>query len=58
MGAGDEMTSVNVHKSVGSLAIDSEVDSDGTEGELCCDGVIAFLCGFYVRTKVDLTMLV
>ena len=58
MGAGNVLTIVNVHKSVVSLAVYSGADSDGTEGALSCDGVIEFLGGLYVRTRLDLTMLV
>ena len=58
MGEVDVLTSVNVHKSVGFLAFVSGADSDGTEGALSCNGVISFFYGLYVRTKLDLTMLV
>ena len=58
MGAVDVLTSVNVHKSVGYLAVSSGDDSNVTEGALSCNGVMAFLGGFYVRTKLYLTMLV
>ena len=58
MGVVDVLTSVNVHKSVVSLAVVSGADSDDTEVALSCGGVIAFLGGFYVRTKIYFTMLV
>ena len=58
MGAGDLLTSVNVHKIVVFMAVASGFDSDGTEGAISCDGVIVFLGGLYVRTKIDLIMLV
>ena len=58
MSAGDVLTSVNVHKIVGYLAVSSGADSDVTEGALSCNGVIAFPGGLYVRTKLDLKMLV
>ena len=58
MGAGNVLTIVNVHKSVVSLAVVSGADSDDTEVALSCGGVIAFLGGFYVRTKIYFTMLV
>ena len=57
-GAGDLLTRVKVHKGVGSLAVASGGNSDGTEDALGCDGVISFLSGLYVRTKLDLIMLV
>ena len=58
MGAGDGLTRVKVHKGLGSLAVGGGADSDGTECALICDGVIAFLKGLYVKTRLDLTTLV
>ena len=58
MGAGDVLTCVKVHKVVVSLAVIGGSDSDGTESVLSCNSFIAFLGGLYVRTKLDLTILV
>ena len=58
MGAGDVLTCVKVHKVVVSLAVTGGSDSDGTESALSCNSFIAFLGGLYVRTKLDLTILV
>ena len=58
MGVVDVLTHVKVHKVVGSLAVDCGDDSDDTEDELSCSCVIAFLSTLFVRTKLDLTMLV
>ena len=55
---GDVLTRFKVHKSVGSLDFSLGADSDVNEGTLSCDGIIALLSGLYVRTKLDLTMLV
>ena len=57
-GSGDVLIRVMVHKGVGSLAVTGGADTDGTESALSCDGVITFLSGFHIITKLDLTMLV
>ena len=43
---------------MGYLAVSSGADSDVTEGALSCNGVIALLDGLYIRTELDLKMLV
>ena len=57
-GAGDVLTHVKVHKGVCSLAVTGGSDSNGTKTVLSYDGVITFLGGLHVRTKLDSTMLV
>ena len=51
-GEGDVLTCVKVNKGVGSLAVFGGSDSDGTEGAIGCNGVIAFLGGLYARDKL------
>ena len=57
-GAGDLLTHVKVNKGVGSIDLTGGANSDGTKSALSCDGVISFLGGLHVRTKLDSTMLV